>query len=534
MKGYNTMYEKKYEYEHLLPQSPRWAQQPAYNRLRTYGSTRARAARLPVIIASFIFSAIMFVLFTGATPATSPSLVPQTSPGNVHLLIPASAKDENLCKAVVGAAILGYPSPKVLNWGKTFNDEHLVSGGSHIAKISGVSSYLESLLPEQDEDLVIMTDGYDTWFQLRPETLIQRYFDINKRANERIRRELGHHVATTNKIEQKIVFSAQKRCWPWAADAPPCYAVPESTLPEHVFGSNTDTDVGDRNPYLKFRPRYLNSGVVVGTAGAMRQLFTEALIRANEDPNFGSDQNIFGSIFGDQEVYREVVRQRDMGWIERQHNLRSDDPRRGLVREDDLEAVRNLTRSMEFGIGLDYEGSISLPTVFSEDDTEWVNFDNQPWLDFFNYKRGIDKSDSKLILAQDIVKTAVPLYSNGTDGIEVRNWSQVPLFTNIPTGHTPAIIHHNAHRDGMKSLRRSVWDKIWFQPYARVLLDQYMDTPLTTLAVAGGREWRSSDEWKGGVRNDVDGWLPYQDICGGTETEIFRDGKGPWTASRHA
>ncbi|KAH0359452.1 hypothetical protein KCU65_g9964, partial [Aureobasidium melanogenum] len=533
MISYNTMYEKKYEYEQL-PQSPRWAQESAYNRLRTYGSTRVRVTRLPAIVGTFIFSAIMFVYFTGTAPTISQALVPPVTPANVHLLIPASGKDENLCKAIVGAAVLGYPSPKVLNWGKTFNDEHLVSGGSHIAKISGVSSYLESLSPEQDEDLIIMTDGYDTWFQLRPETLIQRHFDINQRANERIRRDLGNHVVNTNKIEQKIVFSAQKRCWPWAADAAPCYAVPNSTLPEDVFGPDTDTDVGDRNPYLKFRPRYLNSGVVVGTAGAMRLLFAEALIRAKKDPNFGSDQNIFGSIFGDQEVYREVVRQRDMPWIERQHNLRSEDLRRGLFHEKDLEAVRNMTRSMEFGIGLDYEGSISLPTVFSEDDTEWVNFDNQPWLDFFNYKRNIDKTESKLILAQDIAKTAAPLSSNGTDGIESKAWSQVSLFTNIPTGFTPAIIHHNAHRDGMKNLRTKVWDQIWFQPYARVLMDQYMDTPLTALAVAGGREWRSSDEWKGGVRDDVGQWLPYQDICDGTENEIFRDGQGPWMASRHA
>lgn len=532
MNNYNTMYEKKHE---LLPQSPRWAQEPAFHQLRTYGSTRARAARLPALIAAFIFSTITFVFFTGTGPDMSSRPVAETTPGNVHLLIPASGKDENLCKAIVGAAVLGYPSPKVLNWGKTFNDAHLVSGGSHIAKISGVSSYLESLSPEQDEDLIIMTDGYDTWFQLRPETLIERYFDINNRANARIRRELGDRVVSTNKIEQKIVFSAQKRCWPWAADEAPCYAVPSSTLPEDIFGPDTDTDVGDRNPYLKFRPRYLNSGVVVGTAGAMRVMFTEALTRAKKDPNFGSDQNIFGSIFGDQEVYREIVRQGDMSWMDHHHhNLRSEDSRHDLIREKDLEAVRNMTKSMEFGIGLDYEGSISLPTVFSEDDTEFVNFDNQPWIDFFNYKRGIDKSQNKLILHQDIAKTAAPFHSNGTDDLEAKDWSQVPLFTNVPTGYTPAIIHHNAHRDGMKNLRRKVWDKIWFQPYARVLMEQYMGTPLTTLAVAGGRQWKSSDEWKGGVRDDVGAWLPYQDVCGGTEDEVFRDGKGPWIAQAHA
>ena len=62
------MHEKKYEYEQL-PQSPRWAQESAFNRLRTYSNTRARMARLPVIVGSFIFTAIMFVFFTGVCRA---------------------------------------------------------------------------------------------------------------------------------------------------------------------------------------------------------------------------------------------------------------------------------------------------------------------------------------------------------------------------------------------------------------------------------------------------------------------------------
>lgn len=62
------MHEKKYEYEQL-PQSPRWAQESAFSRLRTYGNTRARVARLPVIVGSFIFTAIMFVFFTGVCHA---------------------------------------------------------------------------------------------------------------------------------------------------------------------------------------------------------------------------------------------------------------------------------------------------------------------------------------------------------------------------------------------------------------------------------------------------------------------------------
>lgn len=58
------MYEKKYEYE-KLPQSPRWAQESAFQSLRTYGSTRVRVTRLPALVGTLIFSAMLFVYFTG-------------------------------------------------------------------------------------------------------------------------------------------------------------------------------------------------------------------------------------------------------------------------------------------------------------------------------------------------------------------------------------------------------------------------------------------------------------------------------------
>jgi hypothetical protein len=58
------MHDKKHEYEQL-PHSPRWAQESSFDRLRTYGKTRARVACLPVIIGLSMFSFMMFVFFTG-------------------------------------------------------------------------------------------------------------------------------------------------------------------------------------------------------------------------------------------------------------------------------------------------------------------------------------------------------------------------------------------------------------------------------------------------------------------------------------
>jgi hypothetical protein len=157
---------------------------------------------------------------------------------------------------------LGYPNPVIINWNKTFDDAALVDGGSHLAKIAGVHQYVSALNEEHDEDLVLMIDGYDVWLQLRPQTLIDRYFAINRDADQRIRRVMGH---AGDGIQQEIIFGCQKRCWPWKEDDPPCYAVPESTLSEHVYGPRTDTAGPDGNPYINYRPRFLNSGTGIGT-----------------------------------------------------------------------------------------------------------------------------------------------------------------------------------------------------------------------------------------------------------------------------
>lgn len=224
-------------------------------------------------------------------PTEPPPSAYGNPPGNFHVLIPASHEDVNLCKTLLSAAILGYPTPVVINWEKAFDDSNFVEGGSHLGKITGVLDYLESLPKKSDDDAVLMIDGYDIWLQLRPQTLLDRYFDINRRADERIRSELGPKVTEKHEIRQEIVFGCQKRCWPWTFDDPPCYAVPNSTLPTDIFGSRTDTPSdNEENPYINNRPRFLVSGTAVGTVRAFRRLFRQAKVQLEYESNFGSDQ----------------------------------------------------------------------------------------------------------------------------------------------------------------------------------------------------------------------------------------------------
>ena len=192
---------------------------------------------------------------------------------------------------LLSAAILGYPTPVIINWEQKFDDTSLVEGGSHLGKITGVLEYLQSLPAWNEDDLVLMIDSYDLWLQLRPQTLLDRYFDINRRADERMRSELGPKVAEKHGIRQEIVFGCQKRCWPWTSDDPPCYAVPNSSFPSDIFGPRTDTPSdNEENPYINNRPRFLVSGTVLGTVRALRRLFYQAKTQLEYESNFGSDQ----------------------------------------------------------------------------------------------------------------------------------------------------------------------------------------------------------------------------------------------------
>lgn len=210
----------------------------------------------------------------------------------------------------------GFPPPALINWDVEYNEENLVGGGSHLAKITGMAAWLSTLPSRQDHDVVLMVDGHDIWFQLGPDVLIARYLDINRRADDRLARKLRLGASDVGRTRQSIIFGAQKRCWPRDQDDPACYAVPESTLPEHVYGASTDSNAGANaeNPYRTFRPSYLNSGVIMGEVGSLRKLFVEAKKKTEEDKNFGSDQNIFAELFGQQELHRAYVACRNIGY----------------------------------------------------------------------------------------------------------------------------------------------------------------------------------------------------------------------------
>nr|POF02611.1 hypothetical protein CFP56_58243 [Quercus suber] len=508
--------------------------------------SRGRAAVSPSALATtrgkvalLLIATLGLLTFYMYTYPSSPALLPfqvgesqVTLPSaNLHLLIPASHPDVNLCKVLVSAAILGYPSPVIINWNTSFHTHGQVDGGSHLAKISGVYEYLSHLNSTHDEDIVLLVDGYDIWMQLRPQVLIDRYFDINRRADQRIHNELGE-TADIHDIRQEVIFGCQKRCWPWTARNPPCYAVPKSDLPEDIFGPRTDTLVNSKeNPYIKYRPRYLNSGVGMGSVRAMRKLFHQAFKQAKYERNFGSDQYILSHIFGDQELWREALR-RDARNVSSHYHGEHDHFNAKHIASVRKKAASRPDKNFEFGLGVDYGSEIALNTVFAEDDTDWLVFNNNHQLQSVQKARKIPGERQRANeLAPDIAAGLPPFAALPAAAApdDEPAWQDVALFTDVWTGITPAVIHHNAHRDGLKSLRETWWPLIWFQTRARALLDAYGTAPATPMAISGydeatRREWWPYETRKGGARDGLgDAWIGFDETCQEYQGELFRD-----------
>jgi len=130
-------------------------------------------------------------------------------------------------------------------------DPVFVEEGSHLAQINGTVRYLYSFEEIHGDDLVLMLDGYDAWFQPLLQTVVARYSNINTRTIKRLNTNFGNKSAEQIGVHQDIFFGAQKRCWPKSAKDRPCYAVPQSNLPSDSCGPGTDTDVNDElNPYI--------------------------------------------------------------------------------------------------------------------------------------------------------------------------------------------------------------------------------------------------------------------------------------------
>lgn len=233
-------------------------------------------------------------------------------------------------------------------------------------------AYLETLRLENNNEIVILLDAYDSWLQLRPEVLMSRYHEINRGLYARAVKELGSTTINQVGVTQSIIFSAQKACGPfdlWNDVA--CYAQPESPLRKDLYGNDTDILDPELHLPMHFRPHWLNSGIVIGPVMDMRKMMRRATEKLETSNHQGSDQYIFNEIFGTQQYHRELMRLKNRGLVRRftdslQKLLGSYTPSIADPHPTHVPPVLIPGQRVEYGIGIDYEISISHSAVMAE------------------------------------------------------------------------------------------------------------------------------------------------------------------------
>ena len=474
--------------------------------------------------------------------------------GNRRLVIilPAQSPSHSLCKVIASAVALGYPAPVIVNWLPEHDANVDATSGSpsHLAKISGVLDFLEWATsddaPEtsrlEEDDLVLMLDAYDIWLQLPPDVLLRRYFEANRRANDAlaIRYE---HLADSDLPLQTIIASAQKRCY-----APKnkmsdlhCSQLPESTLPANVFGFLTDFTLFN---YQYARPKYLNSGSFMGPAGELRRYFRRVndrmedyLAQSPTSDELSGDQGIFAEILGEQEASRNgLCAQSAAEWTERQ------------------QAKAN---ELEYHVGLDYAQELFYPTCYSEHSGSFLRVQDSASVRRKSKQAGISPARMQE-LSSDISSAPGPLAAIEGSSVQSQTWESVPLYMDLWTTSIPVAVHHNAWRNGLKSRLETWWDRTWYFPYLRKLLDQRMalngtsNDPIAEINASGTNQtltlspYRTEADWYAALlfgRNETGlqrlepaNWGT---VCESRATmveaghhwydEVFRDGLGAFT-----
>ncbi|KAF5609044.1 uncharacterized protein FSUBG_4199 [Fusarium subglutinans] len=381
----------------------------------------------------------------------------------------------------MSAVAMGYPMPILLNWKREYNRPAWHFAGSHIAKIESLLAAIETLLESEsddvgEDDVAVLVDAYDMWFQLPPSVLLERYHRLNREADARIRKQwkdLGIGADfPISPPRQDIIITTAKDCFPdaYSGSDPHYEHWPESPVPKDMYGQDTDKVPWSFDParkYKRVRPRCVNSGLIMGSMGGLR----DALKRSKEKIDtvamkgrqLWSDQALIGEVIGDQEVWREWMRHIGPSW----NGSAAFSDRKLLDRTvRDVADASLLGKRFEFGIGLDYNFTTAPPTCSSEEDGYFVNLSNENNIREESHKAGVPG---------DIRIHGIPpeLHNIKDKLLSSTNWGTIPLYTDFFFGTTPVAIHHNAYISGLKGFRlKNWWHKMWYHPHLRHLITQ--------------------------------------------------------------
>jgi hypothetical protein len=420
--------------------------------------------------------------------------------------------------------------------------------------LNGTLHYLNNEKLVKDQDLVLIVDGEQSWFQLPSDVIVAQYKRLLADANIRLRKRYGMNKDGLQKFNQTVVFGAEKVC---ENDDMACKYVPPSVLPDNLY-------VEERGRRLMDEPaKFLHAKMIMGPANDLRTLYRAALDKFEDESSQSQTvQSVFTALFGEQQLYRDT--------IEIEQKPTSAKFKAMLVgRDTRLEAERRLARANvqlrndtqhEFSMGLDYTHTLFQPLSYSTED-ELVPLPHDNSTDLSQYRH--PKSQTKYLSLPPILSETKPPFwrpdfvkhnpspnekpayidklefTLNLDTLPDRNvpWGNISLIQNTYTGAIPAILLNDSPplRASYPSL---TWNTLWYSDYKRALLRNYFRTPQSPNGyhdslVGGDRSWDQRGG-RGGVWTEAEQiWLPWGEVdgvCGSLWQlqAVFHDGLGVW------
>ena len=463
--------------------------------------------------------------------------------------MPSERDTDGFCKTTLSAMLLNYPPPTAININTAFDSDD----EREREVLNSTLHYLSDEKVVQPDDLILIIDSQQTWFQLPSSVIVAQYKRLLENANIRLLKKYGVNDDGYQKYNQTIIFGAEKMC---ESDDMACRYVPASVLPMDIYGAEAGRRIAD------VPAQFLNSKVVMGPATDMKTLYQAALEKFDEGRSQAQTvQSVFATLFGEQQLRRDAKPQRQPspGTRIMQFLTTSKPP----ASPPQPLQNQNTTRH-EFAIGLDYTHTLFqpltycttlelLPLLHTASTNLTAHMHPSSPITHLSLPFALSTSPPPFsrpnLLAHNPSPNTHPAYitpldfSAALDTLPKRktSWRKVPLVQNTFTGAVPAVLLAPPPLGMLASQAPSAnltWHDLWFTPYSRALLRNTLRTAQSPTiyhdALLGGdRTWDARGGIGGVWTFPSSTWLPWGEVDGVCGTlsalnEVFGDGKGVW------
>lgn len=452
---------------------------------------------------------------TTATDKVNPkksTIVPKKS--RFHVVLPTH-EDAQICRTLLSASILGYPSPILIPLPRLAPNEWL----------DRLIEFISNASDLKDDDLIMVADGSKTWFQLPADLFVARALALVDKSNQQL-------FSSKN----NVIIGASAFCEGSSPSNSTCRSPlsPMATLSKKI-------DAAFTNPAsFSALARIISPSMIVSRVGALKIFLHESdrLLRSatGESPDLAS---IFASIIVEQTAVRRnatlgrTTTDKVRDWIT--YKL-GDHPSRFRVHHTNnaTNSTSDDTLPLDLAVSLDVGSTLGAPMLNDDDQLVSVHYNNRTQLQ----KTRMEYDTLALRLPQDLAASYHPLgdllgyqqipHANGSASLQNVTWLQLPLMSDLRVPSVPASVEISPQRPNYNLL----WENMWFHPFARDLLRYRikvpeLDAPAALAAIAELSHWNTRGGL-GGAWTEGGAWLSWDDLCTGREDDVFGDGRGPW------